>query len=238
MQAIPRSTNRLLASLNIDDFDLVRPYIRSTEILQNRLLAQAGDAITHAYFPHSGVIGLILPLAGGDGVEVAMVGRDSVIGAFAALGEPTSATDVVVLIPGVASILAVEHLHAAADRSSHLRTALVRHQQALLAQAQQTAGCNVTHPVEARLARWLLRVCALSGSNRLPLTQEVIAHMIGARRNSVSIGAHILQQSNHIRYSRGHIEIVDHAALMQASCECYAAVNAQYERLFGPIQPS
>jgi CRP-like cAMP-binding protein len=233
MGAVPRSKNGLLASLTADNFELLRPHLRTVELLQDRVLAETGDRLTKVYFPHSGVISLVLPLKKGEGIEIAMVGRDSVLGAFAALGEPISLSDVVVLIPGVASILDVEHLHAAADRSPQLRATLVRHQQALFVQAQQAAVCNAVHPVEARLPRWLLRTYDLSGSNRLPLTQELMAQMIGAKRNSVSIEAHTLQQSNLIRYSRGQVEIVDLEALTRASCECYAAVKAQCERLLG-----
>jgi CRP-like cAMP-binding protein len=233
MDAIPCSENGLLASLTADNFELVRPHLRTVELLQDRVLAEAGDQLTKVYFPHSGVISLVLPLKKGEAIEIAMIGRDSILGAFAALGEPISLSDAVVLIPGIASTLDVEHLHAAADRSPQLRATLVRHQQALFVQAQQTAVCNAVHPVEARLPRWLLRTYDLSGSNRLPLTQELMAQMIGAKRNSVSIEAHTLQQSNLIRYSRGQVEIIDLEALARASCECYAAVKAQCERLLG-----
>jgi CRP-like cAMP-binding protein len=109
-----------------------------------------------------------------------------------------------------------------------------RHGQALFVQAQQTAACNATHAVEARLARWLLRVRDLSGSDRFKLTQECMAQMIGARRNSVSIVAHALQQSNVVRYSRGYVEIIDLDGLNQSACECYGAVKAQYQRLRFP----
>lgn len=145
--------------------------------------------------------------------------------------------DIVVLIPGTALILDIERLRVASDKSSRLRTTLVKHQQALFVQAQQTAACNVAHQVEARLARWLLRARDLAGSDRLNLTQELMAQMIGARRNSVSIVAHTLQQSNLIRYSRGHIEIVDPVALTRSACECYEAVKIQCERLIGTIDP-
>jgi CRP-like cAMP-binding protein len=228
-----RYRNGLLASLTADNFELVRPHLRTVELLQDRVLAEAGDQLTKVYFPHSGVISLVLPLKKGEAIEIAMIGRDSILGAFAALGEPISLSDAVVLIPGIASTLDVEHLHAAADRSPQLRATLVRHQQALFVQAQQTAVCNAVHPVEARLPRWLLRTYDLSGSNRLPLTQELMAQMIGAKRNSVSIEAHTLQRSNLIRYSRGQVEIIDLEALTRASCECYAAVKAQCERLLG-----
>jgi CRP-like cAMP-binding protein len=234
MDSVPRSSNGLLASLSADDFELIRPHLRIVRFFHEQVLLEAGDLVKQVYLPHSGVISLVVNLEKGERVEVAMVGRDSILGAFAALGEPISLGDVVVLIPGTASMLEVEHLRSAADRSAQLRTTLIKHQQALFVQAQQTAGCNAVHPVEARLARWLLRARDLSGSSSFMLTQELMAQMIGARRNSVSIVAHTLQESNLIRYSRGHVEIVNLAALTRTSCECYGTVKAQYERLLGP----
>jgi CRP-like cAMP-binding protein len=190
MDPTPRSSNGLLASLSADDFELIRPHLRVIRLFQEQVLLEAADPIKQVYFPHSGVVSLVVNLDKGEPVEVAMVGRDSVLGAFATLGEAISLVDVVVLIPGTASMLEVEHLRSAADRSAQLRKTLVKHQQALFVQAQQTAGCNAAHPVEARLARWLLRARDLSGSSSFMPTQELMAQMIGARRNSVSIVAH------------------------------------------------
>ena len=102
-------------------------------------------------------------------------------------------------------------------------------------QAQQTAACNALHGVDARLARWLLRVRDLSGSDRFKLTQEYMATMIGSRRNAVSLVAHTLQQSNVIKYSRGHIEIADPEALKKTACECYGELRTQYQRLKFPV---
>jgi len=170
-------------------------------------------------------------MATGDVVEVAMMGRDSIVGVSAGLGVPVAATDAIVLLPGTASVIDVDRFRDAVEQSAALRTTLVRHGQALFVQAQQTAGCNATHAVEARLARWLLRVRDLAGSDRFTLTQELMAQMIGARRNSVSIVAHSLQQEKYIRYSRGHVEILDLDGLRGLACECYAAVKVQYDRL-------
>jgi CRP-like cAMP-binding protein len=157
MDSAPRSSNGLLASLSADEFELIRPYLRVIRLFHEHVLLEAGDLVKQVYFPHSGVISLVVNLDKGGRVEVAMVGRDSVLGTFAALGEPVSLSDVVVLIPGTASMLEAEQLRSAADRSAQLRKTLVKHQQALFVQAQQTTGCNAAHLVEARLARWLLR---------------------------------------------------------------------------------
>ena len=118
-----------------------------------------------------------------------------------------------------------------ADRSTAFRTLLARHEQALLAQVQQSAACNASHPVEARLSQWLLRAHELCDDQTLPLTQELLAQMIGVQRNAVSLVAHTLQQAGIISYSRGHIEIDDLEGLAQTSCECYRVVKAQRDRL-------
>jgi CRP-like cAMP-binding protein len=164
-------------------------------------------------------------------IEVAMVGRDSIFGASAALDGRISVTNAIVQLPGTASILNVAYLRKASEKSSVFRTTLIRHEQVLFAQAQQSAACNAAHTVEARLSRWLLRMRDLSESDTLPLTQEFLAQMIGVQRNSVSIVANMLQQAGVIRYSRGHIEITDLAGLKKTSCECYKTVKAHYDRL-------
>ena len=235
MDSAAQSSNVVLASLSADDFEAIRPHLRTVELSPERPLIRLGEAITQVYLPHSGVVSFIVELAAGERVEVAMVGRDSVVGASAALGIMVGVTEAIVLLPGTASVIDVDRFRAAVERSEALRTTLVRHGQALFVQAQQTAGCNASHSVEARLARWLLRVRDLSGSNHFTLTQELMAQMIGARRNSVSIVANTLQQARYIRYSRGHVEILDLDGLTGLACECYGAVKAQYERLRLPM---
>jgi CRP-like cAMP-binding protein len=231
MNSVARSANGLLASLNADDFEAIRPHLRTVEISQECSLIELGEAITHVYLPHSGVVSLVVGFATGERVEVAMVGRDSIVGVQSALGLPIAVTNAVVLLPGTASLIDADRLRAVVERSAPLRAILLRHAQALFVQAQQTAGCNASHAVEARLARWLLRVRDLAGSDHFTLTQELMAQMIGARRNSVSIVAHTLQQEGHIRYSRGHVEILNLDGLSKIACECYGTVRAQYERL-------
>ena len=191
------------------------------------------EALKRAYLPHRGLISLVVRLARGEHVQIAMVGRDSVFGSFSALGDPVALHGAVVLVPGVASTLDVERLRTAADQSSTFRTALARHALAVYAQIQQTAGCNAAHTVESRLARCLLQMRDLARSDELLLTQESMAQMIGARRNSVSLVASTLQQANYIHYSRGHIEITSLDGLSKTCCECYAQVKAQYNRLLG-----
>jgi CRP-like cAMP-binding protein len=223
--------NGFLTSLSATDFEAIRPHLRTVELSQDLLLIELGQPVKNIYFPHTAVAALIVELESGERVEVAMVGPDSILGVFGALGEPVALINAVVVLPGLASVMEVTRLRTLAEQSSPLREILVRHGQALFVQAQQTAACNASHEVETRLVRWLLRVRDLSGNNRFKLTQEFMAQMIGARRNSVSIVAHALQQSNLIRYSRGHFEIIDVNGLNQMACECYGAIKAQYQRL-------
>lgn len=234
MDSAPRSPNGFLSSLTTDDFELVQPHLRTADLTQDLVLVEVDEPLKRAYFPHRGVISLVVKLARGEHVQVAMVGRDSVLGAFSTLGDPTALNSAVVLVPGVASTIDIDQLRAAADQSASLRTALARHGLAVYAQVQQTAGCNASHTVESRLARCLLHTRDLSGSNKLVLTQEAMAQMIGARRNSVSLVANTLQQANFIHYSRGHIEITNLDGLIRTSCECYTTVKNQYERLLHP----
>jgi CRP-like cAMP-binding protein len=234
LDSAPRSPNGFLSALAADDFELIRPYLRTVELAQESVLVEVGESLRRAYLPHRGVISLIVKLAKGEHVQIAMIGRDSIFGVFSGLGDPIALNSAVVLVPGVASTLDVDRLRAAADQSATFRSTLVRHGLAVYAQIQQTAGCNAAHTVEARLARCLLQTHDLSGSDKLVLTQESMAQMIGARRNSVSLVANTLQQANFIHYSRGHIEITNLEGLIRTSCECYGTVKAQYNRLLRP----
>jgi CRP-like cAMP-binding protein len=234
MDSVPRSPNRFLSALSADDFELVRPHLRTVDLTTEWVLVEVGEMLKRAYLPHSGVISLVVKLAKGEHVQVAMVGRDSIFGVFSALGDPTALNSAVVRVPGVASTLEIDHLRAAADQSATFRAMLIRHGLAVYAQIQQTAGCNISHTVESRLGRCLLQTYDLSGNDKLVLTQESMAQMIGARRNSVSLVANTLQQANFIHYSRGRIEITDPDGLRKTACECYATVKAQYDRLLRP----
>jgi CRP-like cAMP-binding protein len=234
MGAAGRVENGFLRSLSENDFEAIRPHLRIVELVQGISLIELGQPKTKVYFPHTAVVSLVVELEAGERVEIAMVGPDSILGVFGALGEPVALIKAVVMLPGCASVIEADALRSAAAHSITLRETMVRHGQGLYVQAQQTAACNALHGVEARLARWLLRVRDLSGSDRFTLTQEFMAQMIGARRNSVSLVANSLQQSNVIRYSRGHVEIIDLEGLRQNACECYGALKAQYRRLHFP----
>ena len=223
--------NQLLASLPAADFAVLRPHLKTVELVHEVVLFEAGDPVTQVYFPHSGVISLVVELAEGQMIETAMIGRDSIVGASSALDGKVSLNKGIVQIPGATSTLDVGRFRNFAEQSLAFRTTLIRHEQVLFAQAQQSAACNASHTLEARLARWLLRARDLSASNTLLLTQEFLAQMLGVRRTSVSVVANALQSSGLIKYHRGTIEIVDIQGLRKASCECYRTVKRHYDRL-------
>jgi len=231
LETMVRPSNGFLSALAADDYELLRPYLRTVELPHEAVLVETGETLKRAYFPHRGVISLVVKLARGEHVQVAMIGRDSLLGTLSTMGDAFALNTAIVLVPGVASVMDLDRLRIAAEESPTLRTQLTRHGLAVYAQVQQTAGCNAAHPVESRLSRCLLHTHDLSGDYRLLLTQEAMAQMIGARRNSVSLVANTLQHANFIHYSRGHIQILNLDGLRQTACECYATVKAQYDRL-------
>jgi CRP-like cAMP-binding protein len=228
-----RSPNYLLASLAATDFNVLAPHLRTVELHQGTVLFEVGDETTRVYFPHIGVISLVVSLATGEMIETGMVGRDSLVGGSSALDGKISLNKGIVQIAGAASVLKLEHLRSLADASIAFRTMLIRHEQLILVQAQQSAACNISHTLEARLARWLLRCRDLMESDDLALTQEFLGQMLGVRRSSVSLIAGTLQQAGLIRYRRGHIRILDVEGMRDAACECYATVKSHSDRLLG-----
>lgn len=167
----------------------------------------------------------------GELIEVAMVGRDSLFGASAALDRETTSVEAVVQLPGSAYVMAVGVLRLATEKSPALRATMLRHEHALFAQAIQSAACNAAHSVKARMARWLLRAHDLSGSTTLPMTQEFLGEMIGVQRSSVSAIAGTLQRAGVIAYSRGTVKIRDMEGLKGAACECYMTMKDRYDQL-------
>jgi CRP-like cAMP-binding protein len=154
-----------------------------------------------------------------------------VIGAAAALNGRASLNRAMVQVGGTSLVCAVDPLKALLQEHSSLRSLLGAHEQALFAQAQQSAACNATHVIESRLCRWLLRAADLHGRDELPLTQEYIAQMLGVRRTSVTVVARTLQEAGMIRYTRGNIKLLDLPALRESACECYESIKMNYEGL-------
>lgn len=224
-------SNHFLQSLSRGDLELLRPHLRDVKLTHSAVLFDAGGEIDRLYFPHTGVISLVVPLAGGDMIEAGMIGRDGVAGTSAALDGAVSLNRAVVQIAGMGSAIDIQPMRAAVAASKPLRVKLYQHDQMLLAQAQQSAACNAKHQIEERLSRWLLRTRDLVGSDSIELTQEFLAQMLGVRRTSVTLAASHLQAVNLIKYRRGHIQIMDLDGLEDTSCECYEAVKTQVARL-------
>jgi CRP-like cAMP-binding protein len=227
---LPQS-NLLLASLSKADSAALAPHLQSVQLAAQRVLFEAGDTIDRVYFPSGSIVSLVVTLSTGEMIEAAMVGRDGVIGAAAALDGKVSLSRAIVQIAGGAMTCELGALKNAAMRSQLLLSLLIRHEQTVYAQAQQSAACNATHDVEARLCRWMLRARDLSVSDTLPFTQEFLAEMLGVRRTSVSLVAHTLQQAGMIKYTRGRIQITNLEGLRETACECYGTVNSNYQAL-------
>lgn len=226
-----RPPNQLLQALAAAELEALRPRLKSFDMVRDAVLVEAGRALTHVYFPHSGAISIAVRLSEGKPVEVAMIGCDSAVGVAEALGDGVSLTDAVVLFPGTASIIEIADLRTAVAQSTAFRNLLGRHVLALFAQAQQSGACNASHSVEARMARWLLRARDLWDGETLPMTQELLARMLGVQRNAISIVAHALQEVGVISYSRGQIEILNRDALQAIACECHRSVKAKLAQL-------
>jgi CRP-like cAMP-binding protein len=221
----------LLASLPRAVFGTIKPHLKFVELSDGDVLLETGRPIRRVYFPHSGIISLVVELSSGDMIETAIVGRDGVIGAASALDGRISLNRSIVQLGGVVSVIGVERLRALTEANKLIRSIIIRHEQVIFAQAQQSAACNASHTAEARMCRRLLRMRDLAGK-RFQVTQKFLGQMMGVQRSTVSLAANTLRQAGLIRYRRGNIEILDVEGLREASCECYATVAAHYRKLW------
>jgi CRP-like cAMP-binding protein len=223
--------NHFLQSISPGDFELLRPHLQAVKLPHGQILFDQGDIIKHVYFPIGGVVSLVVPLADGQQIEAGMIGKDGVVGTSAALDGAKSLNRAIVQVPDEALMIDLASVKAAVGASRSLRVKFYQHDQMILAQAQQSAACNAVHEIEARLCRWILRTRDLVESDKLNLTQEFLAQMLGVRRTSVTLAARHLQAVGFIKYRRGQIEILDRDGLEEAACECYEAVRTQQARM-------
>jgi CRP-like cAMP-binding protein len=221
--------NRLLASLSRAEASTLTPSLTVGSFEQGQVFAEPGDETEQVYFPHTGMISLLAVMQDGKAVETATVGNEGVVGALAGLGLHVALTRAVVQTPLIASHIAAAHFRKLVQASDALRNLVVRANEMLLGQVQMTAACNALHPIQARLARWILQTRDRVDGNIMPLKQELLSEMLGVRRSSVSEVASALQAAGLIRYSRGTIEIVDRKGLESAACECYETIKRQTE---------
>lgn len=226
-----QSQNRILNSLPQNIFAAVAPHLKHVTLAFAAVVAETDRPVERVYFPETGVVSLVVEMAVGDMIETAMVGRDGVVNGTSALDGKVALQRGIVQVAGTAFTILPETLRSLADDFAPLRSILIRHEQVLFAQAQQSAGCNASHNVEARMCRWLLRIRDLTGSDEIPLTQEFLAQMLGVRRTAVSVVAGTLQKAGFLNYNRGRIHLMDIEQMEAGACECYQTVKSHYERL-------
>jgi CRP-like cAMP-binding protein len=227
----PALRNSLLEALPAEERRALAPHLETVHLARGTVLAEAGDALGHVYFPYDGVVSGTLTMRDGDTAEIATVGREGMVGIGVALGHAEAITRNVVQVAGEAARLPVAELEAALARSPAVRALCLSYVMALLFQVIQSSACNALHPTEQRFCRWLLLLHDRIGGGTLRLTQEFLAEMLGVYRPTVTLVARNLQAAGLIRYHRGVIEILDRAGLEEVSCECYRAVHARYQRL-------
>ena len=200
-------------------------------MLLGEILYEPGGQMQHAYFPTTAVVSLHYVMESGASAETAGVGNEGVVGISLFMGGDTTPSSAVVQIAGHAYRLDGRLLRQEFKRGGFMQHLLLRYTQALITQMTQTAVCNRHHSVEQQLCRWLLLSLDRLSSNELTMTHELIANMLGVRREGVTAAAGSLQRAGLIRYGRGHIEVLDRARLEREVCECYAVVKKEFDRL-------
>jgi CRP-like cAMP-binding protein len=197
------------------------------------VLYRANEPITHVYFPHRGTVSVVCTFEDGSSVEAGMVGNEGMFGVSVFLGSVTAPLEAVVQLPGEALRMRAEVLREEFKRGGHLQDLLLRYTQGFIIQIAQTAACNRAHPIDGRLAKWLLMSQDRAQCSQLQLTHEFIATMLGTRRAGVTEAAGKLQDKGLIRYRRGSVRILDQPQMEAYSCECYEIVKREFERLLG-----
>jgi CRP-like cAMP-binding protein len=219
--------NELLLNLQPEDCERVFPQLTAVQIRTHEVLHEAGEPIRFAYFLNSGLASVLSVLSDGKSVEVGLTGKEGFVGLPVIVGLSTSPTRTVMQIEGTAFRVSAAGLMKALPRCETLEQRLQRYVQVLSMQASQVAACNRIHEVDERLARWLLMCQDRINSDTVPLTQELLAHMLGTRRSSVTVAAGTLQKAGLITYKRGNVKIESRENLKDAACECYEAMQRQ-----------
>ena len=226
-----QNENRLLASLPAADFERLAAHLELVRLPLGEMLYEPGVQLQHAYFPTTAIVSLHYVLESGAMAESAGVGHEGVVGIALFMGGETTASSAVVQTGGHAYRLAGPLLKQEFSRAGLMQQLLLRYTQALMTQIAQTAVCNRHHSVEQQLCRWLLLTLDRIPSGELIMTQELVASMLGVRREGITEAAGNLQRAGVIRYRRGHISVLDRSALETRVCECYAVVKQELIRL-------
>jgi len=225
------SQNHLLAALPAADFDTLRADLELVPMRLGDMLYEPGRRLRHAYFPTSAVVSLHYVTASGASAETTGVGHEGMVGISLFMGGDTTPSSAVVQSGGHGYRLERAALNQAFDRGGSLQRALLRYTQALITQITQTAACYRHHSVEQQLSRWLLATADRLPAGELVMTQELVASLLGVRRESITQAAGKLQDEGYIRYRRGHITVLDAAGLQTRACECYSVVKTEMHRL-------
>ena len=229
MSETTKPANRLLAALPAKDYARLLLKLEEIPLTFAKTLYEPGDIIRHVYFPNSGIISLLSAVEERSLVEVGIVGNEGFVGVPVFLGVKTSNNCALVQGAGVALEMKTADFLAECENGGALPRLLQRYTHSLIMQISQSAACNRFHPIEARLARWLLMTSDRMESDEFQITQEFLSNMLGVRREGVSKSATQLQQNELINYSRGKITILNRAGLEAASCRCYFIIKDEYE---------
>ncbi len=223
--------NHLLASLPPEEWERLHPRMELKPMPLGHVLYESGDAMRHVYFPTTSIISLLYVMEDGASAEIAIVGNEGIVGISLFMGGETTPSRAIVQSGGQAYRVPGQYLKEEFFRAGPLQRLLLRYTQALITQMAQTAVCNRHHSVEQQLCRWLLMSLDRLASNELTMTQELIANMLGVRREGVTESAGRLQKLGLIQYTRGHISVTDRPGLEAHACECYAVVKKEFDRL-------
>jgi CRP-like cAMP-binding protein len=224
--------NRLLASLPESDLALLAPELELIALDQDAVLSRPGDDIQYVIFPHSGAISLMIEMADGHTVATAAIGREGAVGTLSVLGPSPSAITAVVRAAGTAARVPASRFHTVFGRSPAVRSAVQSHIRAMLIQFQLGAACNALHPVEARMARWLLQLSDRIDNDVLPLTQQALSQILGVRRTTVTLLMRNLRARGGIRSDRRGLIEIDRTRLARAACECHRVMRLEAEEVF------
>jgi CRP-like cAMP-binding protein len=223
--------NHLLAALSPSERERIYPYLQLVPMPLGKVLYESGDVQRHVYFPIDSIISLLYVMADGASAEISVVGNEGLVGVSLFMGGETTPSRAIVQSGGHAYQLIGQRLKDEFHRTGGMQLLLLRYTQALITQMAQTAVCNRHHSVDQQLCRWLLLSLDRLPSNELTMTQELIANMLGVRREGVTEAAGKLQKLDVIRYARGQITVLDRSKLEELCCECYSVVKKETDRL-------
>jgi CRP-like cAMP-binding protein len=223
--------NHLLAALPDTEWQRWLPQLERVEMPLGQVLYESGGTLSHVYFPTTAIVSLLYVMENGASAEIAVVGNEGIVGISLFMGGDSTSSRAVVQSAGLGLRLKAQIMKDDFNRAGPVLHLLLRYTQALITQMAQTAVCNRHHSLDQQLCRWLLLSLDRLQGNELLMTQELIANMLGVRREGVTEGALKLQQAGLIRYARGHISVLNRDGLQRRSCECYAVVKKEYDRL-------